>query len=318
MSPVALPSPTAPLSPSITSTSLTPLTQTTEDLTDLSQVLSQQPSADTDENQETCAESPCSASLPDGYYRHAYSKKPGAEPSSSDGYYDHAYSKKYHQGLGEQYDELTKCSVIMLQKEKPPPKRRGRPPIYKKVQPFVCADSQPSSEEVTAPPHPVQLEQPSSPGSKVPKELSPRERRSILRRHYWTARYHLLRVTSRFHRPKRPVTAREKIASEAAKYVSKEFQDILRAELRLPALKSVKNKQASCSGSLSTAEGRGDCRQVRKLSSFGPESLDEPQIFLSSLDGTNASTQVSCWQVSMPMAQCTAKVSRRASCQNVT
>ncbi|KAL1460432.1 hypothetical protein MTO96_043290, partial [Rhipicephalus appendiculatus] len=150
------------------------------------------------------------------------------------------------------------------QKPKPPPKRRGRPPLYKKVQPFVCVDSQPSDEEVGSPPDLSQLEQLSShssdSGSEVSEELSPRERKSMLRRHYWTGRHHLLRVTSRIHRPRRPVTAREKIASEAAKYVSREFLDILRAELRLPALKRVKNKQASCSVSLSP-ESRGDYRQ---------------------------------------------------------
>ncbi|KAL1416502.1 hypothetical protein MTO96_027866 [Rhipicephalus appendiculatus] len=245
--------------PPVTLTS--PFIARTEEFTDLSQVHSEQPSTDLGENHEP---SPKPASLPDGCYDHACS----TSVSLSDGYYDHAYSKKFHEGL-EQNDD----SPNWRQKPKPPPKRRGRPPLYKKVQPFVCVDSQPSDEEVGSPPDLSQLEQLSSHSSDSGSEEgitfygSPQG---------FTDQEDLSRT-------------REKIASEAAK---------------------VKNKQASCSVSLSP-ESRGDYRQVRNSTSFGPKSLDDPQIFLSSLDGTNASTQVSCWQVSVPTAQNRAKVARR-------
>ncbi|XP_037281232.1 uncharacterized protein LOC119174442 isoform X2 [Rhipicephalus microplus] len=307
VSPEAPPSRAAPLSPSTTSS--TRLKQRTEELTDPLQALSQQLSTDPGEDQEPC---PQPASLPDGHSDHAYS----TPLSLSDGYYDHAYFKK-NKGT-EENDE----SPNQQQTPKPPPKRRGRPPFRKKVRPFEFVDDRLSNDGVGSPPDSSQLEQLpshfSDTESVVSKELSSHERRSMLRRHYWTARHHFLRFASKFQRPRRAVMDREKIVSSAAKYVSGEFLDILRAELRLPPLKSVKNKQTSCSSNLFAAESGGDCRQFHNLTSFGPESLDDPQIFLSSLDGTNASTQVSCWQVSVPTAQNRAKVPHRPSSQIAT
>ncbi|KAL3197788.1 hypothetical protein MRX96_044718 [Rhipicephalus microplus] len=276
------PSPAAPLSPSTTSS--TRLMQRTEELTDPLQALSQQLSIDPGEDQEPC---PQPASLPDGHSDHAYS----TPLSLSDGYYDHAYFKK-NKGT-EENDE----SPNQQQTPKLPPKRRGRPPFRKKVRPFEFVDDQLSNDGVGSPPDSLQLEQLSShfsdTGSVVSKELSPRERRSMLRRHYWTARHHFLRVASKFQRPRRAVMNRENIVSSAAKYVSGEFLDILRAELRLPPLKSVKNKQTSCLSNLFAAE---EWRRLQAVSQF--DFIRSP--------------------ISIPTAQNRAEVPHRPSSQNAT
>lgn len=289
-SPVAFPSDTAPLSPSITSSPVAPSTEKTEDVTDPSQVLSQQQPTEPGENGEHQAQ--LSWFSPMLY-----------------GYYDHAYSKN---------ESSRRTSEITPQQPKPPPKRRGRPPLYKKVQEFTYVDSDSSNDQITTPPPFEEDEQLSSRLEALKEQLLHNKKRR-LQRHYWMGRSHLLRTTSRYHRPRSAILTRERIASEAAKYVSKEFLDILRAELRLPPLKRVKDNQPSCSSNPSTAEDQGGCKEISKSPSLHPESLDDPYIFLSSTDGTNATTQVSCWQISVPLAvQGEAEVVCTVPCENTS
>lgn len=146
----------------------------------------------------------------------------------------------------------------------PTPRKRGRPPLHRNDQWYLNLTRQPSNGQVTTPLLLRQPQQPSNitnnPASEVSKELLQNDRKRR-RCHYWVGRSHLVRATSRYHRPARPVMTREKIASEAAKYVSKEFLDVLRAKLRLPSINRVKKKQASCSGKPSRADGQGECKQ---------------------------------------------------------